>query len=632
MTNEVTVVSKDHCPLSPAEVKRINEIVTFCENYNRECDKFFAEEARLRRVIGLKERRRIPVKYIFTKKCASSSDQNGMLPLETLTEQLTCNAKEIEKISISSSESSLSKSCQLDPEEIPVMNSSNQIKDSVRMPSPSDSLEGFLTEERLIQAEIEKLMEPNPEEEDANGYLDEELQEFRSIERDLRLTELSKSLLKIQRQIMVRKDDRDKKAEVSPMKLASHINQTETKHGNQKPSFQGNTFQNEPPPKPKRAFLSTPNSRAMNGDPKLESISNEQLQPTSVRSPNLQSNGSLTRRTPPNSCKEPVISRTLTPLTTNGAGNDYERLARNVRGYRSFRSNIPFFSPEQLRSPSIPSTNFIQHQHNNIHIINLSPNFNYNDNLSGRRSSSSSSSLIYARSGLSNHSHARESGLLTEMKSLGHDLSLILNTRLISLSCCTATGYLWKLSSKKKWKRRFFLFDRFHKVFYYYKSEEQFRKVKKPDGGATFNELKDVMIDRQRSRMPNHVLQQESPVKSSWLTLSFRRPKIKPGETSKSKSDEKVNRIAVKDDHRRFVINALQKPSQSPQFSRNSLWSSSMKRIKKKGLPPVVEAEQHHNVFLVEMKEKQLILSAESFPLMRLWIDIIFTGIENYFG
>ncbi|KAI1293787.1 Pleckstrin homology-like domain family B member 2 [Halotydeus destructor] len=94
----------------------------------------------------------------------------------------------------------------------------------------------------------------------------------------------------------------------------------------------------------------------------------------------------------------------------------------------------------------------------------------------------------------------RGQGLVAHLGSLNHDLPLYSNY--LQVTCCTCSGYLWKLCSKSsnKWKKRFFHFDRHYKVFFYYKTLSQFKKVKKPNGGVYFDEIRDVYIDRARTK------------------------------------------------------------------------------------------------------------------------------------
>lgn len=171
------------------------------------------------------------------------------------------------------------------------------------------------------------------------------------------------------------------------------------------------------------------------------------------------------------------------------------------------------------------------------------------------------------RSQIKSHIHGN-TGLIKEMISLGHNLDAF--TEHVNLTCCTCSGYLWKLCSKshKKWKKRFFHFDRYHKKLFYYESEDDFRKVKKPRSTITFTEIRDVCIDRTRSS-------QRSPE----LIVS--------GNNLKKRNS--------------FITLLKKKPSES-RF-----------------------------VFAVETHERKFVLSTSSWELMRLWIDVIFTGADSYF-
>jgi hypothetical protein len=679
----VTTSSSDGNILNGAELKRIDEIINFCESYNRECDKFFAEEARIRRLIGLQERRRIPVKYIFSKRQPnypstlqinhkSYMSTEKVIKNESIAITSWKASEPTERFSLSSSETSLSNSWSLNRETCIEGNQLKRHEDQTTsslkaipkiLSTSSESLNAFLLEERLLQAEIEKVLEPI----DEGGNtcdLDDELREFQAIEKEVRLTELSKSLLKIQKEIMIRRENRDKSKEVrdTPLdtystSLASHPFQEKTtlitkSNGAQDPSIYSvssvinSTAENkeskalESPKDTKQEEQKIPDKLSICNliqiVKKIEGAvdENEEHEDVFARPLSVKTNGSLPRRVSLDS-GQPRLSLSSTPspatvgqLMIEGGHHDYEKIRRNVIGYRSFRGNIPFFNQEQLRNATVST--FVQHQHNNVHIINLSPSFlrdnrifrSFNDT---RSSTSSSRSHLDSR----NHSHTEQGGLITEMRLLGHDIDrLVVMEKHLSLSCCTASGFIYKLSSKKKWKKKFFLFDRFHKIFYYYKNEEQFKRIKKPEGGVTFDQLKDVMIDKTRS---NVITSMASPIVqaplSSWLLRSFRRPKVKESVESakKSKSDEKI-------------FNASPNTTQNSYLTRNTLWSSSMKRVKKNN----VMSEQgidsnscpipNRSVFIVETTDKKemMILSSDSFACMRLWIDIIFTGIESY--
>ena len=169
------------------------------------------------------------------------------------------------------------------------------------------------------------------------------------------------------------------------------------------------------------------------------------------------------------------------------------------------------------------------------------------------------------RSQVNGHVHGA-TGLLKEISSLGHNIDSFSGQ--VNLTCCTCSGYLWKLCSNKKWKKRFFHFDRYHKKLFYYETEEDFKRVKKPRATITFTEIRDVGVDRTRS--------------------SQRFPELTPAINVTTKKRISFSLLGKKPSESRFV-------------------------------------------FVVETLERKFVLSTSSWELMRLWIDVIFTGAESYF-
>ena len=151
-----------------------------------------------------------------------------------------------------------------------------------------------------------------------------------------------------------------------------------------------------------------------------------------------------------------------------------------------------------------------------------------------------------------------ENGLLTHLQSLGHDLNLYKD--FLQVTCCTCSGYLWKLCSKSenRWKKRFWHFDRHYRVLFYYKSIRQFKKVKKPNGGVYFDDIRDVYIDRARTK-------RKLDMSSKSLTSTIRRH------------------------------------------------------------------SEGRCVFVVDTSNRQFVLSTFVWEVMRMWVDVIFTGAESYF-
>lgn len=137
-----------------------------------------------------------------------------------------------------------------------------------------------------------------------------------------------------------------------------------------------------------------------------------------------------------------------------------------------------------------------------------------------------------------------ELNLVSHITTLGHDITTQHSLIITNFSC---SGYLYKLctNSESKWRKRFFHFDRHHKVFLYYSSRKAFRKMRKPSGGVYFDEIHDVYVDHTRM---------------------------------KTKSNQATKRC----------------------------------------------------VFIVAAARRQFVLSVYEPELMRIWIDVIFTGAQAY--
>lgn len=92
--------------------------------------------------------------------------------------------------------------------------------------------------------------------------------------------------------------------------------------------------------------------------------------------------------------------------------------------------------------------------------------------------------------------------LLELVQAMGHDLDIILDD--IRLDSSSACGYLFKSCSNntKKWRKRFFHFDRKMKTLSYYESEEQLvKKSGTPKCVVSFDEIGDVYVDHRLSEL-----------------------------------------------------------------------------------------------------------------------------------
>nr|XP_046910406.1 beclin-1-like protein A [Dermatophagoides farinae] len=93
--------------------------------------------------------------------------------------------------------------------------------------------------------------------------------------------------------------------------------------------------------------------------------------------------------------------------------------------------------------------------------------------------------------------------LITHLHALGHDLTSSIVTNHLLLTPYTCSGYLYKhcTSGVGKWRKRYFHFDRMRKVFVYYHDRSHFEKMRHPKRGVFFDEIQDVYVDHTRINM-----------------------------------------------------------------------------------------------------------------------------------
>jgi len=507
---------------------RLQAMLDFCEDYNRECEKFFIEEHRLRKQRPV---RRDP-KYIFTRpqrRHPGSTSSSGFeedkcsTPVSNDSTDKTCS---------SSPSSSSSCSFNFSTPKINGKHDDNNVKTS----TPVTSLKCSVIEGSLVEEEVrETPPKPSPTKEDIEPQID--------------LSDITRSLDRIQKQMQEIQRQRQ-----STVKLTSVSRQ------------------------------------------------NDLTELISSVNPSVNQNQNQDDK------RDMTFSSFKTSTTSSTPTN--------------FKRKIPFFTQEDLRS--IPTINCTP-QVNNHSIPTSSAQARHHDHFEKNHIAVDISSIAMSRKNqneeAASHAGCRRpsdptdfKGLVSEMMLLGHNLSSF-SKQEIELSCCTATGFLWKLSKSNKWSRKFFLFDKFHKVLFYYNSQDDFRKIKKAKGGVSFHDLVDVWIDRHKS------IQEKKQNKSN-LKNSIKNEKWVDSP------------IEVVDDSR---VN--HKTKEGSPFSRNSVWAASMRRLsnkvsKKSAVSPVSSpppSSPTEFAFTISMSgEKHMTLATHSWHLMRLWIDVIFTGIESY--
>lgn len=93
-----------------------------------------------------------------------------------------------------------------------------------------------------------------------------------------------------------------------------------------------------------------------------------------------------------------------------------------------------------------------------------------------------------------------ELDLIDHVQIMGHDINIISGD--IQLSSTRAYGFLWKscVRSPKKWRKRYFLFDRRSKIIAYYKNERNLVKNEcNPSNIIKFDNIIDVYVDHKLS-------------------------------------------------------------------------------------------------------------------------------------
>lgn len=552
----------------------------------------------------------------------------------------------------------------------------------------SETLNALLMESACLQSELERLRESKPG--DSDDLDNESLKEFQLMEKEIRMKDLTNSLKKVEELIREKQSDINKHNKI-PSSLKRVGKEAKV---------------------PLNSSCSTNDAHASSTPPFAPADSPSD-------GPFCRSNGtsgliyrnSLRRSKPIADFDESDDDSDTLTETEDNSSDSTDDASKHRMGQIDARkaSSLP---PSDLHS--------VNHSLNhNKRAFSVKPS-GYSatiSNRSGGTFSNSSSNFngraMSANSNLS-HSHTGHSGLIAEMLLLGHNLSCFTNDD-VQLTCCTCSGYLWKLTSnKKKWKRRFFHFDRYHRVFFYYKSVDQFRKVKKPNGGVTFADLRDVCIDRSRSvkddsnengKNGHHQRQQQSPHlpispltrSNSVMRASFRslknatlgrRNKKKEFESTSNSSSEKSSQMQSLSKSSEHVftssftsassmassVTATTKTS-SPSStateaavttaSTSGLYSNTATRNGSKALELDAKknvasknctkfsdgssnnnifsnshnstvnnkstlSNAHSFVFVVDTAKRSFVLSSHSWQLMRLWIDVIFTGVDSY--
>ena len=113
---------------------------------------------------------------------------------------------------------------------------------------------------------------------------------------------------------------------------------------------------------------------------------------------------------------------------------------------------------------------------------------------------------------------SEELDLEQHLRELGHELC----HRDLHVTATTCAGYLFKLCQKSdnNWRKRFFVFDRKSKAFFYFRSRSQQLKQRAPQGqshvspaphrhlsagGVAFDLIHDIYVDHTRSSDARHV-------------------------------------------------------------------------------------------------------------------------------
>lgn len=195
--------------------------------------------------------------------------------------------------------------------------------------------------------------------------------------------------------------------------------------------------------------------------------------------------------------------------------------------------------------------------------------------------------------------------LITHLHALGHDLTSTIVTNNLLLTPSSCSGYLYKqcASSTHKWRKRYFHFNRLRKVFVYFQDRHSFEKRKHP--------------------------------KRKFCLISFLKGFLNFSSFAGGVFFDDIQDVYV--DHTRINVKKFNKSQQSREEalkanSGNDLMCASM-----------IEGNGHHRsmferkkfdgtrcVFVVSTTNRKFTLSTYIPELMRIWMDVIFTGANAY--
>lgn len=563
---------------------RLKQILQFCEEYNRECDRFFRLEQALNRSA------KTPAKYLFARKdniaCHVPPDNDEAVRDRKLCYGITAAASANPR---NSNNNIPSPQDQQTLNQAPHMYSSMQngitsggsrdaiSPDNANIRQQSASPASTITEQRVNRKENHYYSQnnaakrPSPKETDIDDEVeeeDEELKEFQALEKEVNLTEsIAKSL------------------------QDQHFEKRNGLHDKVMNGRRGGDS----------SIIRAIESREtrIDADTRIVPLSKPERSTGSLSTPD-GSDATITAASSQESDDK---------LTTTTAGTDFSSLIMSIHSsMRKKKGKASSLPPNEIYSISNSDPN----QSTSLRRAFDTASLKGQTGKERRRAMSVNPTM--SRS-MNSHGHA-SNGLIAEMKVLGHNLSAF-SSEDMQISCCTCSGYLWKLcSDRKRWKRRFFHFDRFHKVFFYYKTSEQFRKVKKPNGGVGFIELKDVSVDRERSVISGPLLRTGSD------------PNLQNAGITSNGSNNNNSISSKKSSHRNRKYATLlrnKKPNQNNNHNHSHVTNNNHNADQRSSSPPF------NYVFNVETTNRQFILSTHSFQMMRLWVDVIFTGVESYF-
>ncbi|KAJ6220545.1 hypothetical protein RDWZM_006357 [Blomia tropicalis] len=233
------------------------------------------------------------------------------------------------------------------------------------------------------------------------------------------------------------------------------------------------------------------------------------------------------------------------------------------------------------RSAKFPTENVTQHELDTTNQPNVRKRNSESSNTINSRTSISSTSqrplTIYLPS------HSEQLNLITHLHKQGHDLTSSIVTNHLLITPFTCSGYLYKQcsGSSSKWRKRYFHFNRVRKVFVYFHDRNAFEKRRHPKRGVFFDEIQDVYVDHTRIN-------------------------VKKFFGSSNGSNGSNDRHQSPSRHSHHLMNTSLSASSSGNNSRS--------------------------VFVVATTtmNRKFTLSTFSPELMRIWMDIIFTGANAY--